>query len=174
SGATRTPPARPVCSSRTPGSSPPDSARGTYGRAVTPRTRRLAGATAATAALVVGAVFLAAVARHNRYGNSDNANALLAGRAMVTNPLLRGWDLPHDSYWLIDLPLFGLASLVLGLRELVLSFVPAAVDVALIVAGSVVAGLGLGPQWRRRWWAGAAVVAILLGLPHFFLGAFIL
>ena len=148
---------------------------GAYCRAVTPRTRRLAAAGAVAVGVVIGVIFLTAVARHIRYASSDNANALLAGRAMVHgNPLLRGWDLPHDSYWLIDLPLFGLASLVLGFRELVLSFVPAAVDVALIVAGSVVAGLGLGPQWRRRWWASAAVMAILLGLPHFFLGAFIL
>src|SRR5439155_108265 len=47
------------------------------------------------------------------------------------------------------------------------------VDAALIGAGAAVAGLVPVPG-RRRWWAGAAVVAILLGLPHSFLAAFLL
>ena len=62
--------------------------------------------------------FLTAVARHTRYGSSDNANALLAGEAMFRgNPLLRGWDMPHNSYWLLDLPIFGVASAMFGVGD---------------------------------------------------------
>ena len=138
-----------------------------------PGTRRLARAGALAVAFVAGAAFLTAVARHTRYGSSDNANALLAGQAMLRgNPLLRGWTMPHDSYWLLDLPLFGVASVVAGLRDVLLAAVPAVVDAAAIVAGSTVALLGRPPG--RRGWVGAAVVAVLLGLPHPYLTIFVL
>ena len=117
--------------------------------------------------------FLTAVARHTRYGSSDNANALLAGEAMVRgNPLLRGWDMPHNSYWLLDLPIFGLASAMFGVGDRLLAAVPAAIAVAGIAVGSVIAVMRR-PQ-AKHWWVGAAVVFILLGLPHRHLGLFLL
>jgi hypothetical protein len=118
-------------------------------------------------------VFLTLVARHTRFGSSDNANALLAGQAMFRgNPLLRDWELPTNSYWLIDLPVFGLASVLFGVREVLLHAVPAAVAVTAIIVASGVAPMGL--RLSRRWWVGAGVVFILLGLPHLYLVLFVL
>src|SRR5207237_275296 len=59
-----------------------------------------------------------------------------------------------------------------GLRDVLLAAVPAAVDAAAIVAGSTVALLGRPPG--RQGWVGAAVVAVLLGLPHPYLTIFVL
>jgi len=124
-------------------------------------------------AAVVCVAFLTAVARHTRYGSSDNANALLAGEAMLRgNPLLSDWKLPHNSYWLLDLPVFGLAGVLFGLRDVLLAAVPAVVDTAAIAVGSAAAVMGL--RHRRSWWVAPAVVFILLGLPHNYLVLFIL
>lgn len=133
------------------------------------RPRRDALAVALPVALVGAAVasvaFLTAVARHIRYGSSDNANALLAGHDMFGgNLLLAGWRLPHNSYWLLDLPLFGLAGAVFGLRDGLLAAVPAAVATAAIAAVTLVAVTGR--PTRRRWWIAAAIAVVLLGLPH--------
>jgi hypothetical protein len=109
-------------------------------------------------------VFLTAVARHTRFGSSDNAVALLAGRDMVRgNFFLRGWELPVDSWWLLDLLLLGLASLVCGLRLILIHVIPAALTVGMILAGTWVAGLDRPGQ--RRWVAAGALL-LILGLPH--------
>ena len=127
----------------------------------------------AVAVGVACVAFLAAVARHTRYGSSDNANALLAGQAMFHgNPLLRDWDMPHNSYWLLDLPIFGVASAMFGVGDRLLAAVPAAIATAAIAAGSVIAVMGRPPA--KHWWVGAALVFILLGLPHRHLGLFLL
>jgi hypothetical protein len=140
---------------------------------VSDRLRRHALAVAVATAAVASVAFLTAVARHTRYGSSDNANALLAGHDMLHgNLLLGGWRLPHNSYWLLDLPLFGLSSAVFGLRDVLLAAVPAAVDTAAIAAGTVVAVTGR--PTRRRWWVAAAVVLVLVGLPHPYLVFFVL
>jgi hypothetical protein len=139
-----------------------------------PRGLALAGVVVAAVVAFAGwAAFLTAVARHIRYGSSDNANAVLAGQAMLHgNPLLRGWRMPHNSYWLLDLPLFGLSSAVFGLRDGLMAAVPAAIATASIGIGSVLAIAGRSTA--KRWWAGAAVLAIVLGLPHEHLGLFLL
>lgn len=137
------------------------------------QARRVGAAVAVVVGIVVGVVFLTGVARHTRYGSSDNANALLAGAEMFRgNPLLSGWELPANSYWLIDLPVFGLASIVFGVREILLHAVPAAIAVACIVAGTAVATTGR--PTRRRWWVGAALLFVLLALPHHYLVLFAL
>ncbi|MDQ1518837.1 MAG: hypothetical protein QOE80_4667 [Actinomycetota bacterium] len=123
-------------------------------------------------ACVMWTGFLTEVARHTRYGSSDNANALLAGREMVRgNPLLRGWVLPPDSYWLLDLPILGLASVVFGMREILLHAVPAALTVGTVVTGTWVAGMD---RPDRRRWVAAGVLALVIGLPHRYLSFFIL
>jgi hypothetical protein len=137
------------------------------------RLRRGALAIAVAVGAVASVAFLMAVARHIRYGSSDNANALLAGHDMLHgNLLLAGWRLPHNSYWLLDLPLFGVASALFGLRDVLLAAVPAAVATAGIAAGTVVAMTGR-PD-RRRWWVAAAVLLLVLGLPHPYLVFFVL
>jgi hypothetical protein len=125
------------------------------------------------AASVAWACLLAAVARHIRFGSSDNANAALAGQAMLHgNPLLHGWEMPHNSYWLLDLPFFGVGSMVFGLQDGLMSAVPAMVATAGIAIGSV--GAVIGRPCLKRWWVGTAVLVLLLGLPHAYLGLFLL
>ena len=125
------------------------------------------------AAAVAWAWFLTEVARHIRYGSSDNANAVLAGQAMLQgNPLLRGWRMPHNSYWLLDLPLFGVGRAVFGLQDGLMSAVPAMIATSAIVIGSAMAVVNRPSA--KRWWAGAAILVILLGLPHAHLGLFLL
>lgn len=137
------------------------------------RLRKGALVAAAIAAAVATVVFLTAVARHTRYGSSDNANAVLAGQAMLHgNPLLADWKLPHNSYWLLDLPVFGLASVIFGMGDVALAAVPATIDTLAIILGSMVAVIGL--RNRRTWWVAPAVLLILLGLPHNYLVLFIL
>ena len=73
-------------------------------------------------------------------GNSDDANAVLAGHALVHgNVLLHGWQLPTDSYWSVDLPLYGVASLITGVRQSLLHIVPSAIAAAVVVAAVVLA-----------------------------------
>ncbi len=134
--------------------------------------RRLAAALGLAAGFVAYVLFLTEVARHTRYGNSDNANALLAGEAMLRgNPLLRDWVLPTNSYWLIDLPMMGIASVLFGMRELLVHAVAAVVTTTTMVVGAMVARMG---RPVRSWWVGAGVLLILLGLPHLYLVIFIL
>jgi len=136
------------------------------------RVRRAAAVCVIVAGSIAWVLFLTEVGRHTRYGTSDNANALLAGQSMLHgNLLLRGWELPPDSYWLIDLPLFGLASVLFGLREVLLHAVPAAVAMAAVAVGAIVAQMDLRPT--RRWVA-AGVLFILLVIPHNYLVLFVL
>jgi hypothetical protein len=132
--------------------------------ALSPSRRRLARALVWPVAAIGWTLFLTAVVRHIRFGSSDNAVALLAGREMVRgNPFLRGWELPIDSWWLLDLLLLGLASLVWGLRLILIHAIPAALTVGLMLAGIWVAGLDRPGQ--RRWVAAGALL-LILGLPH--------
>ena len=136
-------------------------------RTLSPVARRLAGALAAAGAFCVWTLFLTLVSRHTRYGSSDNANALLAGADMLRgNPLLRDWVLPTNSYWLVDLPVFGVAGVLFGVREILLHAVPAALAVVTIGAG---VWMARAARPAGRWWAGAGVLVILLGLPHLYL-----
>jgi hypothetical protein len=136
-------------------------------RTLSPTARRLAGALAAAVAFGVWTLFLALVSRHTRYGSSDNANALLAGADMLRgNLLLRDWVLPTNSYWLVDLPVFGVAGVLFGVREILLHAVPAALATVTIGVGGWMARAG---RPTGRWWAGAGVLVILLGLPHLYL-----
>ena len=126
--------------------------------------RRLGPALAWSTFAIGWTLFLTAVARHWRFGSSDNAVALLAGREMVQgNPFLQGWELPIDSWWLLDLLLLGLASLVFGFRLILIHALPAALTVGLILAGTWVAGLD---RPGRRRWVAAGVLLLVIGLPH--------
>jgi hypothetical protein len=141
--------------------------------ALSPRGRRIAVAAGLALGFAACALFLTAVTRHTRFGSSDNANALLAGAAMVRgNFWLRGWQLPNNSYWLVDLPMFGLADVLVGVRDGLLLVVPSLVAAGTITLGAVAAVAGRPSI--RRWWVGAAVVGLLLGLPHEYLAIFLL
>ncbi|MGH9011468.1 MAG: hypothetical protein ACRDYF_16740, partial [Acidimicrobiia bacterium] len=95
--------------------------------------------------------------------DSDHANTVLAGRDLLGNPLLRGWILPGDPYWLTDLPVFGIVAALLGAGPTTMHLVP------VLFAGAFVAtawwALGQNGGGAGRW-IGTALVALLVGLPH--------
>jgi hypothetical protein len=129
-----------------------------------------------TVAALVGAlglyVLLYSISVHAVAPDSDGASVVLEGQAMLHgNFLLNGWSLSFDSFWLIDALWNLLAVLVYGLHPAVLHAVPAAIAVATIALGVVMA-----VEERRRVPAVAAALTVLaiLGLPsqalsHFFL-----
>jgi hypothetical protein len=95
---------------------------------------------------------------------ADDANALLAGRDLIGNPLLRGWVLPGDPFWLTYGPVFAVVGWLLGAGPSALRAGP-----VLVVGGIVAAGWWLVDRGEARhsagWWIGAALVTLLLGLP---------
>jgi hypothetical protein len=116
--------------------------------------------------------FLYTLSWRARLGNSDNANAVLAGHEMIRgNILLRGWILPADTYWSIDLPVFGLFTAVAGVGPAAMYGVPLLLATAVILVGARLAGRGRPPA---PGWIGAGVVFVLLGLPHPLLTTFLL
>lgn len=130
--------------------------------------RRLFPIAAAAAVLLLWAGFLYKSSLHTREGNSDNANAVLAGHDLFNgNLLLRDWVLPVDTYWTIDLPIYGLFTAVWGVGPEAMYAVPVFIGVAAILVGARIAH-----KAERRGWLGAGVVVLLLGLPHDFLRTF--
>jgi hypothetical protein len=102
--------------------------------------------------------------------NSDHANAVLAGRDLLGNPLLRGWVLPGDPYWLTSLPVFGLVAALLGTGPRTMHAAPVLLDAGVVAAAWWLAG----PGGRRPGrWVGTALVALLVGLPHQVLAQFL-
>ena len=128
-------------------------------------TGRTVGLGATGLGIAIGwMAFAYALSWHVRIGDSDTANAVLAGHDLVTgNLLLSGWKLPIDSYWTLDLPLIGALTALFGAGAFVLHAVP-----VVIVAGVI--GLGAALAGRRHRLpaavAGAATVVVVLGLPH--------
>jgi len=125
---------------------------------------RLAIVLVAVSLLVVWLCLLYSVSWHAFPGNSDDANAVLAGRSLVHgNPLLRGWELPGDPYWLTDLPVYGIVASVTGLRPSVMHLVPTILAGAVVLVGVALSARGLGRDGRR--WIGRATTFVLIGLP---------
>ena len=97
-------------------------------------------------------------------GNSDGATVILEGRALSAGNLtLKHWALSMDSFWLVDVPLYAIGVLLVGVRPELLHLVPSIVAFAVISVGAWIARFG-----RRGWAAALAVGAlvVLLGLPN--------
>ena len=125
---------------------------------------RLAVVLITASALVVWLWLLYSISWHAFAGNSDDANAVFAGRSLVHgNPLLRGWELPGDPYWLTDLPVYGVVASVAGLRPSVMHLVPTILAAAVVLVGVALSARGLRPGGHR--WAGRATTFVLIGLP---------
>ncbi|MDQ1499184.1 MAG: hypothetical protein QOI86_2524 [Actinomycetota bacterium] len=147
------------------------------------RPRRLAILLVGAAAVAAWVAYLYALTWHAYGSHSDSANAARAGHDLVTgNPLLRGWKLPADSYWSIDLPVFGVLSALFGLSPRVVHLAPLVIAAAAIgvsgwcIIGSDRPGGGGDDGCVRRPWPGHAPLllglvgpVLLLGLPHPFL-----
>jgi len=119
-------------------------------------------------AFVVGGAFyvllLYAASIHAAPGNSDGATVILEGRALSAGNLtLKHWALSMDSFWLVDVPLYAIGVLLVGVRPELLHLVPSIVAFAVISVGAWIARFG-----RRGWAAALAVGAlvVLLGLPN--------
>src|SRR5438045_6494864 len=94
------------------------------------------------AAGVAWIVLLWGLSNHVFPGNSDDANALLAGRSIVHgNVLLAGWRLPSDPMVAIDIPLYGVFTLLIGVRPAVLHAVPVTLAVVAVGVACWVASL---------------------------------
>jgi hypothetical protein len=120
---------------------------------------------AAAIAVIAWTVLTWAVSIHTFRSHSDSANAILAGRDMARgNLLLRGWALPSDSYWTIDIVLFALWALVRPVGPAAAHAVP-----LVIAAGIVALGMWLTcsvARSRPAAWMAAALVAGTLALPQ--------
>ncbi len=100
---------------------------------------------------------------HAFTGNSDGATVVLEGTSLVHgNILLHGWDLSLDSFWTVDAPVYAAAFAIIGVREILVHVVPAAIAVFVVVMGAFMARDG-----RRGGAAVAGVVTVgaLLILP---------
>ncbi|MHB8245721.1 MAG: hypothetical protein ACYDGN_10280 [Acidimicrobiales bacterium] len=124
-------------------------------------------------AAVVGLfILLEAASAHAFPPNSDGATVILEAQAMLHGKaMLQGWAISLDSFWTVD-ALWYIAGIVLyGLHPVLLYAVPAAIAVAVVVVGVVMA-----TQERKgaaKIVAGAAVVT-LLALPSHALAYFYL
>jgi hypothetical protein len=117
----------------------------------------------AAAVLVVAAGYCCALREASGVTpESDAASFALQGWAMAHgNPLLHGWRLADVSFYTIDLPVYALGVLIVGLRPDVVPACAAAVFTILVVLAAVVA------RGRSRGLAGAGAallsVAIMAG-----------
>jgi hypothetical protein len=153
----------------------------------TPARRRVRPA--AALALVLAAVALAGLcaayvvaARAAYGGNSDDATLVLQGQSMATGHLtLSGWDLSYDAFWTSDVPFYGLAVALFGVREHLMYLVPAVIALLLALVTAWVS-LPSGGEARqpvprrlaRRAAVPVAVVLAVLGLPNPVLAYFLL
>ena len=95
-------------------------------------------------------------------GQSDSAAVILAGDSMRHgNWLLKGWFLPYDTYWLLDIPLYAVGVAVLGMRPAVMHAVPLLFYLAVVATGIWMAVKGSGRPTRL---AAGAITFVLLGL----------
>jgi hypothetical protein len=90
---------------------------------------------------------------------SDAASFAVQGWAMAHgNPLLHGWRLADASFYTVDLPVYALGALVVGLRPAVVPACAAAVFTILVVLAAVVA------RGRSRGLAGAGAAALTVAI----------
>jgi hypothetical protein len=121
-------------------------------------------------AVLVWLLYLSSL--HGAPGNSDGATVILEGRSMSGgNVLLSHWALSLDSFWLVDVLPYAVATGIAGLHPQLLHLVPAIIATAVILVGAWTARDG------STRWAGAAAagfVVVTLGLPTHALAEFLI
>lgn len=134
--------------------------------------RRGAWALVCVAGVAVLSVALYAASIHAAPGNSDGASVILEGQAFAGGNLtLEHWALSLDSWWLVDVLLYALATALVGVRPELLHLVPAVAAALVVVTGAWIA------QRHKSGAAamvGAGSVVVLLGLPTHALAQFFL
>lgn len=124
------------------------------GRSRLPSARAVLAGGAAV--LAVAVVYLCALREASTVvPESDAASFAVQGWAMAHgNPLLHGWRLADASFYTIDLPVYALGVLIVGLRPDVVAVCAAAVFTILVVLAAVVA------RGRSRGLAGVLAVLV--------------
>lgn len=134
--------------------------------------RRLLWATLAVVVSAAALLLLTSLSLRAVPNNSDSSTVVLEGYAMVHgNPLLDNWTLSLDSFWTVDAPFYAAGYLLIGLRPILVNFIPALLGLLVIVFGACVARDGV--RGRGALVAGSAV-ALLLLLPNHALAYFLL
>jgi hypothetical protein len=107
-------------------------------------------------------VFLEIVSAHLYPGGSDKATIILEGQSMPGDPLLNGWILTSDSFWLTDGLFYAVVTHLAGVGPSIVNW-----DAGFMAGLVVVAGVVVATRGRRRGAAvtGAAATAVLLCLP---------
>src|SRR5580700_9672671 len=83
---------------------------------------------------------LTALSQHAVPNNSDSSTVVLEGYAIVHgNPLLHNWSLSLDSFWTVDAPFYAVGYLLIGLRPVLVNFIPALLGLLVIVFGACIA-----------------------------------
>jgi hypothetical protein len=119
-----------------------------------------------------GLALLTSLSKHAVANNSDSSTVVLEGYAMVHgNPLLHNWSLSLDSFWTVDAPFYGLGYLLIGLRPVLVNFIPALLGLLVIVFGACVARDGVR---GRAALIAVSAVTVLLILPNHALAYFLL
>ena len=151
------------------------------GRAVDPETDRTSSGRRHPARWVVPTVLLGAVGLtllfyflsvRVGFADSDTATAVLEGNDMAAGHVtLHGWALSVDSFWTVDALFYSVATLLVGVKAMLLHLVPAVIAMLTVVIGIVIARDG-----RRGAPAAAATVTVvcLLALPGHYLAFFFL
>jgi hypothetical protein len=114
-------------------------------------------------AFVVAAVYFYLISRRIWGGNSDVATPLLQGQAMAEGHLtLNGWNFIHDSFWTVDVLLYTVGYLVMGIDPELMFIVPALVAATILALSIRLVTTGLG---GAAAWVSAVAVVALIGMP---------
>ncbi len=115
-------------------------------------------------ALAVGLFYvLFAASIHAFLPDSDGATPILEANAMMNgHPLLSGWAISLDSFWLVDTLWYMLGIVLFGIHPFLMHAIPALIATLVILVGVLIAAEGR--RGAAALAAGGVVVAIL-GLP---------
>ena len=116
--------------------------------------------------------FLLEASLHTVPGNSDSATVVLEGSAISHGHVgLHGWSMTADSFWSVDALFYAIATLVVGVRAVLMNAVPSVIAALIIATAAAFAACGLR---RRAGFPAAAFVLALLCLPGPVLAYFLL
>jgi hypothetical protein len=116
--------------------------------------------------------FLLEASLHAVAGNSDSATVVLEGAAISHGHLgLHGWSMTADSFWSVDALFYAMATLVVGVRAVLMNAVPSVIAALSIAVGAFLATHGLR---RRAGPAASGLVLAMLCLPGPVLAYFLL
>lgn len=125
-----------------------------------------------TLGLTALSAFLLEASLHAVAGNSDSATVVLEGAAISHGHLgLHGWLMTADSFWSVDALFYAIATMLVGVRAVLMNAVPSVIAALSIVVATFVAMHGLN---RRASLPASLFVLALLGLPGPVLAYFLL